>query len=91
MNSEKRLVGLFKNFVERTCLGFIRAQDHLLKEWLYFSTLISQDCIDYFKVEKYVESLGQPAHHMSSSALRSLDTQIPNIPNLSQGFLKKKQ
>lgn len=66
-------------------------QESLLKEWLYFSTLISQDFIDYQRLEKYVESLGQPSIQMSSSALRSLDTQIPNIPNLSQGFLKKKQ
>jgi hypothetical protein len=60
MNNEKKLVSLFKLFMERTCIVLIKTDSKLLKEWLYFSTLISQEMIDYTKLERYVDSLLAP-------------------------------
>ena len=47
---ERSLVSLFKQFFEKTCLPLIRSNYNILKEWLYFSSVISQDIIDYYKL-----------------------------------------
>lgn len=43
-------MGLFKNFVEKTCLQFLKSHEKLFKEWLYFSSLLSQEAIDFPKI-----------------------------------------
>lgn len=90
MNNEKKLASLFKTFMERTCVALIKAEAKLLKEWLYFSTLISQEFIDFQRLEKYVESL-------SANSVQS-NKQEPSRPTVTDeqlfsdhdGFMKKK-
>lgn len=54
---ERPLIHLFKEFFEKTCLPIVKQNYSALKEWLYFSSILSQDIIDYMKIEKYVHSL----------------------------------
>ena len=54
---ERCLIHLFKEFFEKTCLPLVKQSYPILKEWLYFSSILSQDIIDYSKLEKYVHSL----------------------------------
>ena len=57
MGNEKRLISIFKAFIEKTCLPLIREQPSLFKEWLYFTSIISHCPADYTKVENYVQHL----------------------------------
>jgi hypothetical protein len=53
---EKRLIQLFKGFVERALLPQIRKANGSVIEWERFSGMISQESINYGEVQAYVES-----------------------------------
>lgn len=57
-NNERRLITLFRQFVERAILPAIRTNDSAMSEWQYFSTLLSGDSIDVGKLQIYVDVLG---------------------------------
>ena len=56
MQTEKRLIQLFKGFVERALIPQIRKYNASTFEWDKFAGLISQDVLNYGEIQAYVES-----------------------------------
>lgn len=57
MNNEKKLINLFKNFVERALLPQLKKVDGSQAEWSKFSSMISTENINYNELTLYVDSL----------------------------------
>ena len=56
MQAEKRLIQLFKGFIERALIPQIRKFNGSTVEWEKFSGLVSQDVLNYGEIQAYVES-----------------------------------
>lgn len=74
---ERSLILIFKEFFEKTCLPIVKQHYPALKEWIYFSSILSQEIIDYSKLEKYVHSL-TPVVTLSGEFSVSKSPQAPN-------------
>lgn len=59
----------------------------MFKEWLYFSSLLSQESIDFPKIEKYVDGLTVP---MQAPEPLTLQSEIKG-GSFESGFMRKKQ
>ena len=57
MSNEKKLISLFKNFVERALLPQLKKVDGSQSEWSKFSSMISTESINYNELQLYVDSL----------------------------------
>lgn len=62
---QKRLVAVFKQFVNSTLLKHFRNSEDTVTEWNYFSSLLSQETIDMDKIQMYLEVLS-PKDDLSS-------------------------
>lgn len=60
MNIEKKLVQLFRLFVEKALLPQIKKTNNSVPEWAKFSTLLSADNINVSELQLYVDSLPGP-------------------------------
>jgi hypothetical protein len=57
MSNEKKLIVIFKNFVEKIFLPSFKKTDPQVLEWNRLSQYISNDNINYEEVYQYVESI----------------------------------
>lgn len=55
--NEKKLVSIFKQFVEKAIVPVIKGNDSAVSEWQYFSSLLGQENLDYSKLQIYVDVL----------------------------------
>jgi hypothetical protein len=81
------LVTLFKSFIEKTCLAYLKTHEKLFKEWLYFSSLLSQELIDFPKIERYIDGLNQPSNNIELPLVQS----ELKSSSFESGFMRKKQ
>jgi hypothetical protein len=88
---ERVLIQLFKEFFEKTCLPLVKQSYGALKEWIYFSSILSQDIVDYSKLEKYVHSLPLSIHNTNNeySASKSPNTkfEFQRKTSLNEGLM----
>lgn len=59
MNSDKRLINIFRTFVNTVLLPTFKTNEPVSQEWNYFSTIISSDVIDYKMLDVYIDVLVQ--------------------------------
>ena len=57
MNMEKKLVQLFRTFVEKALVPQIRKAEGSLGEWHKFSALLSTENINFSELQLYVDTL----------------------------------
>ena len=57
MNIEKKLIQLFRSFVEKALVPQIRKSEGSLSEWHKFSAFLSTENINYPELQFYVDSL----------------------------------
>lgn len=54
---EKKLIQIFKTFVDKALIPQIKKLEGSLNEWNRFSTLLFSDNINYIDLQSYVDSL----------------------------------
>lgn len=57
MNAERKLIQLFRSFVEKSLVPQIRKFEGNLSDWHKFSALISTENINYGELQLYVDTL----------------------------------
>jgi hypothetical protein len=57
VDSQKRLVAFFKQFVNASLIKYFRNSTDTMGEWDYFSSLISQNNPDLDKIQRFLEVL----------------------------------
>ena len=57
MNVEKKLIQLFRTFVDKALIPQIKKADGSLTDWNKFSALISSENINYSELQLYVDTL----------------------------------
>lgn len=71
--NEKKLVGIFKQFVEKAIVPVIKGNDSAVSEWQYFSSLLGQDTLDYSKLQIYVDVLSNSKSYNEDVAKKEED------------------
>lgn len=56
MNGERRLVQIFRSFVERVFLPQLKATDRQVVEWGKFNSLLAPEPLNYEELQAYVDS-----------------------------------
>lgn len=57
MNSEKKLVEVFKAFFDKVVSPVVRTNEKVMNDWRYLSNLISEEHIDFAKLDFYMVML----------------------------------
>lgn len=64
---DKKLIAVFRSFVERVFLPVVKKTDPAFVEWSKFSQLLSIETNSYDEVAQYVDSLGGSTTNSFSS------------------------
>ena len=57
MTFEKKLIHIFKTFVEKSLIPQIKRFDGSINEWNQFSSLLSLDTLNYTELQMFVDAL----------------------------------
>lgn len=71
MHFEKKLITIFKTFIEKNLIPQIKKVDGLLTEWNKFSSMVSSEHINYSQLQFYVDSLPTIGNSNLSSQIPS--------------------
>jgi hypothetical protein len=54
MSGEKKLIEVFRTFFDKIVLPSVKNNDKVISEWKYLNSLISEEHIDYSKLDFYL-------------------------------------
>ena len=54
MNNEKRIISIFKSFIEKSLIPQIKKQDGQLNEWNQFSYMLMTENVNLNELQNYV-------------------------------------
>jgi len=54
MSGEKKLIEVFRTFFDKIVLPTVKNNDKVVSEWKYLNSLISEEHIDYSKLDFYL-------------------------------------
>jgi hypothetical protein len=57
MHFEKKLVYIFKSFIEKALIPQVRRNDGTLSEWNKFCTILAHETLNYNQLQLYVDTL----------------------------------
>lgn len=57
MNGEKKLVEVFRAFFDKVVVPIVKTNDKVMADWRYLNSLISEEHIDYAKLDFYLVML----------------------------------
>ena len=86
--NERKLISIFKQFVDKALVPVVRGNDSAMSEWQYFSSILNADTLDLSKLQIYVDVLSSSKSYTDDFSVKKGDdrNKAPNV-----GFYKKKE
>lgn len=86
-DNEKRLVGLFRQFMDKCVVPTIKNYGAVMNDWQGFNTILSQDPVDYMRLQSFLEGKSNTVKMFPSYPLKKDDDK----QKTNSGFLRKKE
>ena len=78
-NSERKVADVFRAFFEKIVLPSVRNQPRVMEEWKFLTSIVTEETIDFSKLENYLNSLNQEKLVSSGANTRSVPQTNLNI------------